>query len=197
MDRLDGFVTDAVAERLLHPDRIAEMLSLLAEKRAEKSAAVDERIGRLEKEASQGQERLQRLYRLVEDGIAEVGDVLRERIASLKAERERAMAALERARSASRPEFHIGSILIERFTQTMREELCFGEIPVRKAYLGSIVNRIEVDDGSVRIMGHKSAIEQAVRHRDGIPQPVRIGIAKAAAVLPNTADCHISPTQDG
>jgi transposase len=173
MDRLDGVVTETVAGQLLHPERVAEMLLLLAERRAEKVASVDARIGRLEKEASLGHERLQRLYRLVEDGLAELDDILRERIASLKAERERATAALERARSASRPEFYISSVLIERFTETMREKLCFGEIPMRKAYLSSIVDRVEVDDVSVRIMGHKDAIEQAVRHVNSMSQPVR------------------------
>lgn len=69
MDRLDTVVTETIAERLLRPERIAEMLSLLAGKRAEKTASVDERITRLEKEACQGEERLKRLYRLVEDGL--------------------------------------------------------------------------------------------------------------------------------
>jgi site-specific DNA recombinase len=173
MDRLDSVVTETVAGQLLHPERIAEMLSLLAGRRAERAAAVDERIGRLEKEASLGQERLQRLYRLVEDGLAELDDLLKERIASLKAERERAVAALERARSASRPEIHISSALIERFAQTMREKLCFDEIPMRKAYLSSIVDRVEVDDGLVRIMGPKDAIEQGVRQAANPPEVVR------------------------
>jgi site-specific DNA recombinase len=173
MDRLDGVVTETVADQLLHPDRIAEMLSLLAEKRSEKAAAVDDRIGRLEREAFQGQERLQRLYRLIEDGLAQPDDLLKDRIASLKAERERAIAALDRARSASRQQIYISSALIERFSQTMREKLCFGEIPMRKAYLASIVERIEVDDGSVRIIGRREAIEQGVRHAESMGQAVR------------------------
>jgi hypothetical protein len=35
----------------------------------------------------------------------------------------------------------------------MREKLTIGDIPFRKAYLGSLVDRIEVDDGEVRIVG--------------------------------------------
>jgi site-specific DNA recombinase len=149
------------------------MLCLLAGRRAGKAAAVNDRIGRLEKEASLGQERLQRLYRLVEEGLAELDDLLKERIAVLKAERERAMAGLERAPSTSRPELHISSALIERFADTMREKLCFGEIPMRKAYLLPIVDRVEVDDSSVRIMGHKDAIEHAVAQAHKLSAPVR------------------------
>ena len=173
MDRLDSVVTETVAGQLLNPDRISEILMLLAERRAEKAASLDERIGRLEREACQGHERLQRLYRLVEDGLAEMDDLLKERIASLRAERERALAALERARSASRPEIRISGALIERFAETMREKMSFGEIPMRKAYLASIIDRIEVDVATVRIMGHKDAIEQGVRLAASMPEPVR------------------------
>jgi hypothetical protein len=44
----------------------------------------------------------------------------------------------------------------------MRENLTTGELPFRKAYLGSIVDRIEVDDCKVRIIGRKDVLEQAV-----------------------------------
>ena len=53
-------------------------------------------------------------------------------------------------------------IVIERFTRTMREKLTTGEVPFRKAYLGSLLDRIEVDDGEVRIVGRKEVLEQAV-----------------------------------
>jgi site-specific DNA recombinase len=55
----------------------------------------------------------------------------------------------------------------------MREKLCFGEIPMRKAYLSSIVDRVEVDDGLVRIMGPKDAIERGVRQAANPPEVVR------------------------
>jgi site-specific DNA recombinase len=41
---------------------------------------------------------LKRIYRSVEDGIAEQDDILRNRIGELKAKREQSEAALERAR---------------------------------------------------------------------------------------------------
>jgi site-specific DNA recombinase len=88
MDRLDSVVTETIAERLLQPERIAVMLGCLTAKRADKAAAVDERIGRLDREVRASEERLQRLYRLVEDGVAELDDLLKARIATLKAERE-------------------------------------------------------------------------------------------------------------
>ena len=52
--------------------------------------------------------------------------------------------------------------MIERFTRTMREKLTTSDIPFRKAYLGSLIDRIEVDDQEVRIVGRKEVLEQAV-----------------------------------
>jgi site-specific DNA recombinase len=55
----------------------------------------------LQGDVTYADEKLKRLYKLVEDGITELDDVLKDRLNSLKADRERAQAALERARSHS------------------------------------------------------------------------------------------------
>ena len=44
----------------------------------------------------------------------------------------------------------------------MRESVTSGDIPFRKAYIQSVVDRIEVDDDLVRIIGDKSTLEQAI-----------------------------------
>ena len=99
----------------------------------------------LEREAHEANERLRRPYKLMEDGVTEMDDVLKHRIAALEADQDRVQAALNRARAGVRPAVDISPVVVERFGQTMREELTTGEVPFRKAYLGSIVDRIEVD----------------------------------------------------
>ncbi len=42
----------------------------------------------------------------------------------------------------------------------MREKLTTGEVPFRKAYLGSIVDGVEVDDRELHIVGRKDVLEQ-------------------------------------
>jgi site-specific DNA recombinase len=162
MDRLDLLVTQHMAERILEPERLTTLLSTLAGRRAEKAATIDRRLAALAREAEEADERLRRLYKLVEDGRDEVDDILKGRIADLKLAREKALAALERARSGTRAVEDISPIAVERFTRTMREKLTTGEVPFRKAYLGSLIDRIEVDDGEVRIVGRKEVLEQAV-----------------------------------
>jgi site-specific DNA recombinase len=178
MDKLDSLVTTHLADRLLNPERLTVMLASLASRRAAKAAAVDGRLGILEKEAHEANERLRRLYRLVEDGVTQMDDVLKDRIIAIKADRDRAQAALDRAKSGLRPAVDIRPIVVERFGQFMREKLTTGEVPFRKAYLGSIVDRVEVDDGEVRIVGRKDVLERAVLANGGPVPGVRSFVRK-------------------
>jgi site-specific DNA recombinase len=125
-------------------------------------AAVDRRIAALAREAEEADDRLRRLYKLVEDGRTEVDDLLNERIADLKVSRSKAHAALDRARSASVSIRDDRPILIERFTRTVRERLSVGPVSARKALLGSLIDRVEVDDREIRIVGRKDALGQAI-----------------------------------
>ena len=68
MDKLDELVTTHLADRLLRPDRLRDLLAALASRRVAKAAAGDQRLQMLEREAIEAKERLRRLYRLVEDG---------------------------------------------------------------------------------------------------------------------------------
>ena len=162
MDKLDALVTSHLADRLLEPERLGEMLGALAARRAEKEAALDDRIASLEHEAADADGRLRRLYRLVEEGVSELDDALKERIAALRAGRQAAQNALERLKSDGRATIRLGPGIIAAFGERMREQITSGEIPFRKAYLGALVDRIEVDDREVRILGRKDVLEQAV-----------------------------------
>jgi site-specific DNA recombinase len=162
MDRLDTLVTSHMADRLFDRERLTTMLASLVSRRAAKAAAVDARVDVLEREAQEADERLRRLYRLVEADVAELDDILKDRIAALQGDRNRAHAALDRIRSGTRPVVQISPTMVERFGETMRERLTAGEVPFRKAYLGSIVDRIEVGDFEFRIIGRKDVLEQAV-----------------------------------
>ena len=178
MDKLDGLVTTHLADRLFHPERLSTMLASLASRRAAKAAAVDQRLAALEKETHDTDERLRRLYKLVEEGVAEMDDVLKDRIIALKADRNRAQAALDRARAGVRPAMDVSPIVVERFGRTMREKLTTGEVPFRKAYLRSIIDRVEVDDREIRIVGRKDVLEQAVLANGGPVQGVRSFVRK-------------------
>ena len=109
-------------------------------------------------------------------GMDEV--ILKERITALRTGCDRAQTALERVKVGARPTIEINPMLVERFGQTMREKLTTGDAPFRKAYLGAIVDRIEVDDYVVRIVGRKDVLEQAVLANGGPVPGVRSFVRK-------------------
>jgi DNA invertase Pin-like site-specific DNA recombinase/uncharacterized coiled-coil protein SlyX len=167
MDKLDGLVTTHLLDRLLTPERLTTILAALAARRADKKGAFDARIKALEERAAEAEDRLRRLYKMVEDGIAELDNILKDRITALKAECDAAQAALDRANGANRSPIIIGPDKVAAFGTLMHERLTSGNIPFRKAYLGAIIDRIEVDDHQIWICGRKDVLEQAVLAKDG------------------------------
>jgi len=101
MEKLDRLVSDHLMERLFKPERLASILASLSARRAQKAESLNSRLITLQHEVADADDKLARLYRLVEDGLTDLDDVLRDRLAALKAERDRAKAALERAKEHS------------------------------------------------------------------------------------------------
>lgn len=167
MDKLDTLVTQHLSQRLFTTERLGEMLASIMTRRAEKAAEVDGRLLALQREVVEAETKLKRLYQLVENGLADLDDILKERIQGLKQSRERAQAALDRIRTRQAPPAEIPPQLIEAFGRMMRENINSGEVPFRKAYLRSVIDRIEVDDGLIRVVGNKATLEQAIAGHAG------------------------------
>jgi site-specific DNA recombinase len=161
MDRLDQLVTGHIADYLLVADRIADLLAEIVKSRAMAGGEVRDRIDQLSRQASIADDKLRRLYALVEDGVTDLDEVLKIRLADIKADRDQARSALDRIKGQS-PAARIDRAKIERFGSLMRQSITTGDIPFRKAYLRSFIDAIEVDDRVIRIHGSKSSLEQAV-----------------------------------
>ena len=178
MDRLDTLVTTHVTERLLQPDRLSELLYSLSAKRSANDAAVQDRLRALQGELTQADDKLRRLYKLVEEGFVEMDELLAERIASLKSNREQAKAALQRLQAQTRPEISLRADDIQRFGAFMKEKITTGEASFRRSYLRSIIEGIEVGDKVIRIHGSRTSLEQAVIAQEQIGKGVRGFIRK-------------------
>jgi site-specific DNA recombinase len=178
MAKLDALVTTHLADRLLGPSRLAALLTSLAEKHASSDAEVHERARALQAEIVQADDKLRRLYKMVEDGVTDLDDLLSDRLAALKSARECAKAALERIKIQSAPQIALEADQIERFGSFMRQRITEGETTFRKAYLRSIVEAIEVDDKVIRIHGSKASLEQAVIAGEQIGKGVRSFVRK-------------------
>ena len=162
MDRLDGLVMTHLVDQLFHPERLAAILISLTARRATRAESVNNRVMALQREVTDAEEKLKRLYYLVENDLTDLDDVLKDRLNCLKADRDRAKAALEATKAQIAPAIRIDPALIERFGRNLREKFTAGSTPFRKAYLQSLIDVVEVDDKQIRIKGSKEVLERAV-----------------------------------
>ena len=89
------------------------------------------------------------------------------RIGELKAKREQARAALERAREQSGAASKIDPAKVDAFARLINEKLDTGDVNVRRSYIRSIVDGIEVDDDAIRIVGRKDVLQAVIAGKSG------------------------------
>lgn len=162
----------------------------MATRRAERAAAVDSRLAALEREAANAEVKLKRLYKLVENGVAEMGDLLKERIATLRNDRDRTREALAGAKGNVKAEAAVTEDAVLRFGDLMRQPLQEGDTADRKAWLSSIVDRIEVDAGAIRMFGRNDVLDQCALAAVGGNAGVRTFVPKWRAMQDESTNTY-------
>ncbi len=99
---------------------------------------------------------------MIEDGIVELDDILQERTATLKSQRERAKAALGHTRAQCGAAAAIDARKIDALARLMNKKLDTADTNVRKGYTRSIIDAVEVDDKSIRIIDSKDILQAAI-----------------------------------
>ena len=163
----------------------------MATRRAERAASLDTRLSALEREATTAEDKWKRLYKLIEDGVAEMDGLLKERITALKADRDRAKEALDRAQCGVRTKSGVSPESVEQFGALMRERILDSNTPARKAWIGAIIDRIEVDQDTVRLFGRKDVLEHAVTSGGQLPQGVRTYVPEWRAMQDKSANTYV------
>lgn len=172
IETLDRLVVEHLCDRLLTPERVGSLIESVAVRRQRKAAERDLRICTLRKELQTAEEGLSRLYKAIEQGVAELDDLLTKRIETLKLQRQHAQAALERIGTELVPA-EVSEEMITAFTRAMKENITSGGIIARKAYIRSIVQSIEVGDDTIKIIGQKNLLEDAIRGSKRLTSGVR------------------------
>ena len=163
MEKLDRLVTERLADRLLTPERIGDLLAGLMQRQAAKDEDHGTRLSALRAKLADAKARLDRLYAAIENGIADAGDeTLKDRIATVKTERDLAQIALDRAVAETSPRARITGEKIAAFVEVMRTNVLTGDTPFRRAYIRSVIDQVEVDDSEIRIIGRKTTLERLV-----------------------------------
>jgi site-specific DNA recombinase len=165
MERLDSLVAEHIADRLLQPERLEEILASVLDRRQERAERRREHIVELNKRAAETDLRLKRLYDAIEAGVADLDDpALKERVASLKAIRDQAQAEAARASAMleSSAQQSITPQMVQRFARTARERIRIDGGGYRRDHLRALAQRVEVADREVRIIGSKSNLLQTL-----------------------------------
>ena len=178
MTKLDTLVIENVKDQLFGPKRLRVILEALVERQSAKDKAVHGRRAALEGELLSKDEKLGRLYRAIEEGIVELDDRLRDRIATLKTERDIVRASLDRITTQLRSQAAITPDRLEAFSALVRGKLESGDTQARKAYLRSVISHIEVDDDKIRIVGDKAILAAAIAGRQAPSDNVRSFVRK-------------------
>jgi site-specific DNA recombinase len=141
---------DRIADQLLTPSRVADMLRGLMERRTKRDSDYADRLTGLRGKLSEVETRLSRLYQAIENGVADPTDpMLKDRVVAVKTERDIAKAAFDRAVSEMSPEARITEDKIAAFVETMRGNVLSGDTPFRRAWLRSVIDGVEVDETEI------------------------------------------------
>ncbi len=163
LDLLDGLVLSHLSQRIFTAERLKTLLGEAIKRAEETRQGSRLRLKAMRRELRETELALERLYGLVEKGIAQLDETLRQRIATLQQGRDDQLRAIAMAeRRVSTPIEAITSRKLEAFAAAVRAQLNDPESAFRKSYLRLFVDRIEVDDAEVRIYGPRSALARAL-----------------------------------
>lgn len=161
MDKLDNMVVRHIEQRLLDPVRLEKLLGSVLGRREDQAERRREHIASLQRQATESEQRLKRLYDAIEAGVADLDDpALKERIAGLKVIRDQARADADRAQALLESPGHsaISPTMIRGFAHSARERIKGSEGGYRRDHLRSLAQRVEVADDAIRIMGSKTEL---------------------------------------
>ena len=159
-EKLDSAVAEHIKQRLLKPKRLEQILSAVLHRRKERAERRTAHIAGLRKRGSEAEAKLKRLYDAIEHGISDVSDqMLKDRIAELKATRDQARADAERAEGAlDRLEPSITPQVLKTFASQARRRMRTEGGGYRRDHLRALAQRVEVDAKEVLIRGSKSVL---------------------------------------
>ncbi len=164
MGKLDDIVLNQIAGRILQPNRLR---SLLAEFLDHSAGAREKRkteLASLKTTRTEATAGIQRLYMLIEKGIASPDDAdfadrlrtLRLRQSSLEHDIETLTKRVNDEKVLVTPD------VVEKFGLLLADQLRNGDPAFRRGYAHLLIDRIEVGDEAITIKGNSKTLEQAV-----------------------------------
>lgn len=171
MDLLDASVIDHLENRLLNPERLATMMDNIVDRRAEWIERRHRHVADLRKLATEADQRLQRLYLSIEQGIIDPADPsLKQRVMTLKAQRDKAEGDAQRAAKA------IDGIapaltpdLLRRFAEATREMFRAADGAYRRDLIRAVAQKVELlSPHEAKICGSRVELLRTLASNNGV-----------------------------
>ena len=163
MPVLDELVLGSLEERIFAPERLEPLLRALIARVQDKATDGAARAEELRKKLKSVELRIERLYGALADGTVNDTTMFRRSLSQIENEREdliRNIASLEARREV--PRRLLTKESIARFAEAARAQLRGNDPALRKGYLRQFVERIEVDDDEIRIIGPDTGLPRAM-----------------------------------
>ncbi len=173
MNRLDETVTHQVAERVLDPGRLRDMLEDYVRTSAQRDGDARERLSRLRQQHKEAEASIARLLQLVEQGVMEAEDAaLRERLVTLRFQRDelaREITDMNRRLASAEPV--LTDEKVQRAAVLLRGQLHDGPVELRQDYARMLIGEVTVTDEEIRISGPKGALARFAGEPEGFTPP--------------------------
>jgi site-specific DNA recombinase len=180
MDDVDALVISAIEERILHPERLSQLMRSLLDETDEGARRARDELSSLKASITRARAAVSNLWAAVEAGAATPADrdfaerlaAARARVSTLEAE----IAVAER--KIATPARRITPAAINAFAEIVSKHLRGPDPRLRQAYLKLLVDEVAFAPGQITIKGSRLALEHAVVEAQGKGEPVVLPFAR-------------------
>lgn len=160
--KLNEIVTDAVAERVLAPERLKPLLAeTLKHSKANNQSALSD-LKLLRREVRDIETKIERLFDALTDGLVNDRAAFKAQLAKLQGRKDEVIRLVStKERAIGLPAASLSNRQIDQFSNGLRELIQNGPAAFRKEYLGMVLSRVDVSDDEVRISGSKAVLAAA------------------------------------
>ncbi len=163
MQKLDGIVLEALADKVFTPERVKSMLSELKERQKDSLGKQESQLRPLQKELGNIEQESTRLFEAVGKGYLPMNDSLSSHSHKLQARRQEILTAIAGfKRQQQMPLDLLKAKNINAFTKALRIKLLDRDSSFGREYLRLLVSEIRIEENTARITGSYAALASAV-----------------------------------
>ncbi len=158
VDKLDTLVLTALADKVLSAERLKVMLAELKARFKAMKGRQDDVLRAMQKDLTEIETAITRLYEAVEKGLLPMDDMLGQRVQTLKAKREGVLGEMARTRQTEEaPLLDLSNAQVVAFATAIRARLLDRSTGFPKQYLQALVSEIVFDGEKIHMQGRKAA----------------------------------------